>query len=78
MARADSAAVVENIVIATCSLISESAVSITKDEHNFREDLLKGPGFINLQKAVFRVVRRGLKGPGIISSKTTPKRYDMI
>lgn len=35
MARADSAAVVENMVIATCSLISESPVSIyINHEHN--------------------------------------------
>ena len=41
-------------------------------------DLLNGPGFINLQKALFRVVRRGLNGPGIISSKATPNMYDII
>ena len=77
MAIADSAAVVENTVIATCSLIS------MKGEYMWRtwaktEDLLNGPGFINLQKALFWVVRRGLNGPGITSSRTTPNMYDII
>ena len=79
MARADSAAVVENTVIATCSLISkyESGVYMWGMWVKI-EDLLNGPGFINLQKALFLVVRRGLNGPGITSSKTTPNIYDII
>ena len=81
MARADSAAVVENTVIATCSLISkyESGEYMTFGTWGSEfEDLLNGPGFINLQKELFGVVKRGLNGPGITSSKTTPKMYDMI
>ena len=80
MARADSAAVVENTVIATCSLISkhESGEYIWGTRAKIGGDLLNGPGFINLQNAVFRVVRRGLNGPGITSSKTTPNMYDII
>lgn len=79
MARADSAAVVENTVIATCSLISKyEGGKYMWGTWASIEDLLNGPGFINLQKALFRVVRRGLNGPGIISSKATPNMYDMI
>jgi hypothetical protein len=78
MARADSAAVVENTVIATCSLISKYGNGEDMWGLCQLENLLNGPGFINLQKALFRVVRRGLNGPGMISSKTTPKMYDII
>lgn len=79
MARADSAAVLENIVIATCSLISK----YESDKYMYGawpeiKDLLNGPGFINLQNALFLVVKRVLNGPGITSSKTTPKMYDII
>lgn len=79
MARADSAAVVENTEIATCSLISkyESGRYMWRARAKIK-DLLNGPGFINLQKALFRVGRRGLNGPGITSSKMTPNMYDII